>query len=166
MSERQGLHNLVAPRGARKKPKRIGRGPGSGTGKTSGRGHKGQKARKSGGVRPGFEGGQLPLARRLPKRGFKNSLFRTDYQVINIGRLAERYGAGDVVDLASLVEKGLLAKAGDLVKVLAEGDLPHALTINVHKVSKSAQQKIEAAGGSVELVPAQSAHQQRAKKPS
>ncbi len=152
-NERQGLHNLVAPRGARKKPKRVGRGPGSGIGKTSGRGHKGQKARKSGGVRPGFEGGQLPLARRLPKRGFRNALFRKDYTVINVGRLADRFDAGSTVDLAALIERGLLGKANGRVKILGEGDLSVALNVKAHKVSKSAQAKIEAAGGSVEIIP-------------
>ena len=151
--EVQGLHNLVAPIGARKKPKRVGRGEAS-MGKTSGRGHKGQKARKSGGVRPGFEGGQLPLARRLPKRGFSNALFKKTYTVINVGRLAEVFEAGAAVDIPSLIEKGLVSKTSAKVKILGEGELGHALSVKVHKVSASARAKIEAAGGAVEVLEA------------
>lgn len=152
MAKHQGLHNLVAPHGARKKKKRVGRGEASGHGKTSGRGMKGQKARKSGNVRPGFEGGQLPLARRLPKRGFKNALFRKDYVVVNVGRLAERFEGGATVDPAALVATGLLAKASDRVKILGEGDIGHALHLKVHRISASAREKIEKAGGSVEVL--------------
>lgn len=151
--ERQGLHNLVAPKGARKKKKRLGRGEAS-HGKTSGRGHKGQKARKSGNVRPGFEGGTLPLARRLPKRGFNNKAFATEYAIINVGRLAERFEAGATVDPAALVASGLLNKPGARVKVLGEGEIGHALTLKVHKVSASAREKIEKAGGTVEVLEA------------
>lgn len=151
-NEFQGLHNLVAPRGARKKPKRIGRGEGSGHGKTSGRGHKGQKARKSGGVRPGFEGGQLTLARRLPKRGFRNALFRKTFRVVNVGRLAERFEAGSVVDMDALLVAGLVSKPSEKVKLLAQGDISHALTIKVHAASAGAREKIEKAGGSVEVL--------------
>jgi large subunit ribosomal protein L15 len=150
--EIQGLHNLVSPIGSRHRKKRLGRGEASGLGKTSGRGMKGQKARKSGHVRPGFEGGQLPLARRLPKRGFKNALFRNDYTVVNVGRLAERFEAGSTVDPASLMASGLISKAGVRVKILGEGDLGHALTVKVHHISASARAKIEQAGGSVELL--------------
>jgi large subunit ribosomal protein L15 len=151
--ERQGLHNLVAPRGARHRIKRIGRGESSGHGKTSTRGHKGQKARKSGNVRPGFEGGQMRLARRQPKRGFKNFDFKTTYTVVNVGRLAEVFPAGATVDLAALIGHGLVAKPSLLVKLLGTGDVKHALNVKVHKASASAKQKIESAGGTLELVP-------------
>lgn len=150
--EFQGLHNLMAVRGARKRFKRVGRGESSGMGKTCGRGMKGQKARKSGGVRPGFEGGQLPLARRQPKRGFKNYPFRKEFTVVNVGLLSDRFDAGASVDPAALVAAGIVAKATDSVKILGEGDLSHALTIKAHKVSAGARSKIEAAGGSVELI--------------
>lgn len=148
----QGLHNLVAPRGARHRKKRLGRGESSGLGKTSGRGMKGQKARKSGNVRIGFEGGQLPLARRLPKRGFKNALFRTDYTVVNVGRLAQCFVADSKVGVSELLAAGLISKPTDLVKVLAEGDLSHALHLTIHRASASARSKIEQAGGSVALL--------------
>ncbi|MFZ9888848.1 MAG: 50S ribosomal protein L15 [Myxococcota bacterium] len=150
-SQRQGLHNLVAPRGARRNKKRLGRGESS-HGKTSGRGNKGQKARKSGQVRPGFEGGSLPLARRLPKRGFNNKDFASQYAIVNVGRLAERFSAGATVDAVALLENGLLAKANVKVKVLGEGDVGHALTLKVHKISAQAREKIEKAGGSVEVL--------------
>jgi large subunit ribosomal protein L15 len=151
-----GLHNLPAPDGARHKKKRLGRGRPSGHGKTASRGHKGQKKTKSGNVRPGFEGGQLPLARRLPKRGFKNFDFRVDYAVVNLGRLAERFPAGSTIDQAALVGAGL-AKPSDRVKVLGTGDLPHKLSVKVHAISASARQKIEAKGGTVELLGAPAA---------
>jgi large subunit ribosomal protein L15 len=146
-----GLHNLPAPARARHKKKRLGRGRPSGHGKTSGRGHKGQKKTKSGNVRPGFEGGQLPLARRLPKRGFKNFDFRVDYAVVNLNRLSERFEAGAVVDHAALVGAGL-ARPTDKIKVLGTGDLAHKLSVKVHAISASAKQKIEAKGGSVEII--------------
>ena len=146
-----GLHNLVAPAGARHKKKRLGRGRASGHGKTAGRGHKGQKKTKSGNVRPGFEGGQLPMARRLPKRGFKNFQFRTDYQVVNLSRVAERFSAGAVVDLDALVGAGL-AHPKDLVKVLGTGELGHKLTLKVHAISAGARSKVEANGGTIEII--------------
>jgi large subunit ribosomal protein L15 len=152
MTQVQGLHNLVAPIGARKKQKRLGRGEASGHGKTSGRGHKGQKARKSGGVRPGFEGGQMTLARRQPKRGFKNSLFKKTMSPVNVGRLSERFEAGATVDPASLLVAGLLSKPTDKVKILAFGDVKHALKVLAHAVSDAAKAKIEAAGGTVEII--------------
>ena len=161
-TEYQGLHNLVAPRGARKKTKRKGRGESSGVGKTSGRGHKGQKARKSGNVRVGFEGGQLPLSRRLPKRGFRNSPFSVVTTVINVGRLAERFAAGATVDAAALVEAGLLSKPKERVKILGNGELGHALHLRVQAVSASARQKIESAGGSIEEIAALKRTTQRA----
>jgi len=153
-TEIQGLHNLVAPHGARKNKKRLGRGRASGHGKTAGRGHKGQKKTKSGNVRPGFEGGQLPLARRLPKRGFKNFDFRTDYATVNVGRLAERFEAGAVVDIAALIACGLVTKTGLKVKLLGNGEIAHKLTVKVDAVSAGARQKIEAKGGTVEVLDA------------
>ena len=146
-----GLHNLPAPNGARHKKKRLGRGRASGHGKTSGRGHKGQKKTKSGQVRPGFEGGQLPLARRLPKRGFKNFDFRTSFQVVNLGRLNERFENGATVDHAALVGAGLVG-VNDKVKLLGTGDLALKLNVKVHAISASARTKIEAKGGTVELL--------------
>ena len=146
-----GLHNLEAPVGARHKKKRLGRGRASGHGKTSGRGHKGQKKTKSGNVRPGFEGGQLPMARRLPKRGFKNFDFRVDYSPLNLGRIAERFEAGSVVDLEALVGAGL-ARPTDRVKLLGTGDLPHKLSFKVHAASAAAKAKVEAKGGTVEIL--------------
>lgn len=157
MSEKievQGLHNLVAPWGARQAKKRLGRGRASGLGKTSGRGHKGQKKTKSGNVRPGFEGGQLPLARRLPKRGFRNADFRKDYTVVNLGRIAERFEAGETVDPITLVECGLVTQTRMKVKILGTGDLGMKLTVKAHAISASAKAKIEAAGGTVEVLDA------------
>lgn len=148
----QGLHNLVAPIGARKKVKRVGRGESSGHGKTSGRGHKGQKARKSGNVRIGFEGGQIPFTERHPKVGFSNYLSRKTFLTVNLTRIATSFEAGDVVDHASLVEAGLLSKTRGLVKVLGTGELSTALTLKVHAVSASAREKIEKAGGKIEII--------------
>lgn len=150
----QGLHNLVAPHGARKKPKRLGRGRGSGLGKTAGRGHKGQKKTKSGNVRPGFEGGQLPLARRLPKRGFRNAGFRKIFATVNLGRITERFEAGAVIDPQALVECGLVTKPRMKVKILGEGDFNIKVTLKAHAISASAKAKIEAAGGTVEVLDA------------
>lgn len=149
--QKTGLHNLPAPEGARHKKKRLGRGRPSGHGKTAGRGHKGQKKTKSGNVRPGFEGGQLPLSRRLPKRGFKNFDFRVDYQVVNLGHVNGRFENGAVVDHAALVAVGL-AHPADRVKVLGEGDFDKKLTFRVHAISASARAKVEGKGGSVELI--------------
>ena len=151
-TEIQGLHNLVAPEGARHKKKRLGRGRASGHGKTSGRGHKGQKKTKSGNVRPGFEGGQLPLARRLPKRGFRNADFRVTYTVVNVGRLTERFPAGAVVDPASLVAAGLTSKTDSRIKILGTGDVAHKLVVKAHAISTQAKEKIEAKGGTVEVL--------------
>jgi large subunit ribosomal protein L15 len=140
------LANLSPKPGSTKQPKRLGRGPGSGHGKTAGRGHKGYKSRSGSGVKPGFEGGQMPLQRRLPKRGF-NNIFKKEYCLISLSQL-DRFEAGATVDGASLVEAGLV-KQGSLVKVLANGDITKAITLQVDKVSKGAQAKIEAAGGTV-----------------
>jgi large subunit ribosomal protein L15 len=146
-----GLHNLRAPRGATKDRKRVGRGEGSGLGKTSGRGNKGQKARKSGNVRIGFEGGQMPMQRRIPKRGFKNP-FRKEYAVVNVGLLAKHFAANTVVDVEALKGAGLVKALLDGVKVLAVGDIGHALTVKAHRFSTAAREKIEKAGGKVELL--------------
>ncbi|MBC8294150.1 MAG: 50S ribosomal protein L15 [Proteobacteria bacterium] len=143
------LDSMKPAPGSRKKRRRIGRGPGSGHGKTAGRGHKGQGSRAGGNVAPGFEGGQMPLSRRLPKRGFKNP-FRVAYQVIGLGDLAE-FDAGTVVDVEALRTRGL-AKRGLPVKVLANGELSHGLTVKLDAFSKPARAAIESAGGSVELV--------------
>ena len=142
-----GLHNLARPEGATTVPKRKGRGPGSGLGKTAGRGHKGQRARKSGNVRPGFEGGQMPLIRRVPKRGFTNP-FRVDAQVVNLKDLKQVKGTE--ITPATLVEAGLINRAADPVKVLGQGDVSEAYTVTGCAVSASARVKIEKAGGRVE----------------
>ena len=144
------LSNLKPAIGSTKNRKRIGRGPGSGTGKTSGKGHKGQNARSGGGVKPGFEGGQMPLQRRLPKRGFF-SMNKKVYALVNLQDLTN-FEAGSVVDLEVLTKTGLVGAVKDGVKILGTGELTIALTIKAHKFSKSAVAKIEAAGGTVEVV--------------
>ena len=144
------LSNLSPPKGSVKNRKRVGRGPGSGHGKTSCRGHKGQKARSGGKVRPGFEGGQMPLARRLPKRGFTN-IFKKQYALIQVRDLMS-FEKGSVIDPAVLVENGLVAKLLDGVKLLGNGDIDIALTVKVHKCSQAAEAKIIAAGGTVEVI--------------
>ena len=145
------LDELRPAPGAKKRRKKIGRGPGSGHGKTSGKGHKGQKARSGGGKAPGFEGGQMPLYRRIPKRGFTPYGGRTEYAVVNLKSLGG-FPANAVVDPDALVTAGLI-KRGDRarVKVLGEGDVAHALTVKAHAVSESARTKILAKGGSVEV---------------
>ena len=144
------LHELHPAEGSTTAAKRLGRGVGSGLGKTSGKGHKGAKARSGGGKRPGFEGGQTPLARRLPKLpGFRN-INRVEYLPVNVSRLEEKFEAGDVVDGASLKAKGIIKHEDALVKALGDGDITKALTVKVDKVSASAKAKIEAAGGKVE----------------
>lgn len=147
------LHDLKPPVGATKNPKRKGRGPGSGNGKTAGKGHKGQKARSGGKVALGFEGGQMPLHRRLPKRGFRNGKFRKVWEIVNLRDL-ERFDTGSVVDWASLSDAGLVRKPGSAngVKILGSGDLTVKLTVKAAKFSESAKSKIEAAGGTVEVV--------------
>jgi large subunit ribosomal protein L15 len=142
------LNNLSPQPGSRKNKKRVGRGPGSGHGKTATRGHKGFKARSGSGIKPGFEGGQMPLQRRIPKRGFTN-IFKKQYVIINVQDL-ERFAAGSRIDRQSLVAAGLVAKNDGLVKILGNGEVKSALTIAVDKVSSAARQKIEAAGGRVE----------------
>jgi large subunit ribosomal protein L15 len=149
------LEDLKPAPGSTKKRKRIGRGPGSGHGKTSGKGHKGLKARSGGGARPGFEGGQMPLYRRLPKRGFLPYGGKTEFAIVNVGDLSDRFAAGSVVDPDALAGSRLIHKSGRAsVKVLGDGDVAHALTVRAHKVSEGAKQKIEAAGGRVELLAA------------
>ena len=144
------LHELSPAPGSTKKAFRKGRGAGSGNGKTAGKGHKGQKARSGGGVRPGFEGGQMPLTRRLPKRGFTN-IFATKYATINVGDL-NRFEDGAVVDEAAIVAAGLVKKTMDGIKVLGNGELEKKLTVNAKAFSASAKQKIEAAGGKAEVM--------------
>lgn len=145
------LNDLRPNAGGGSKPrKRVGRGIGSGLGKTAGRGHDGQNARSGGGVRPGFEGGQMPLYRRLPKRGFTN-IFATKYSIINIVDL-NRFDENTVVTPELLLEEGLIKKLNDGVKILGDGDLDKKLTVKAHKFSKSAAKKIEAAGGKVEVI--------------
>ena len=144
------LSNLKPAAGSTKNRKRIGRGPGSGSGKTSGKGHKGQNARSGGGVKPGFEGGQMPLQRRLPKRGF-TSLNKKVYALVNLRDL-DAFEAGTVVDIEALGKAGLIGGVKDGVKILADGDIGKALTVQAHKFSKSAADKIEAAGGKAEVL--------------
>ena len=145
------LCDLKPAPGSTHSRKRVGRGPGSGHGKTAGRGMNGQNSRSGGGKGPGFEGGQTPLARRLPKLpGFTN-INRVEYIPVNVSRLEEKFEACDVVDGESLKAKRIIKHADDLVKVLGDGEITKALTVKVDKVSKSAQAKIEAAGGKVEL---------------
>ncbi|EGO65333.1 50S ribosomal protein L15 [Acetonema longum] len=144
------IHELSPAPGSKQSRTRVGRGLGSGLGKTSGRGHKGQKARSGGGVRPGFEGGQKPLYLRLPKRGFKN-IFAKDFVVINISEL-NRFDNGAVVDPVQLVEAGVLKNVRDGVRILGNGELQKSVTVRAHGFTKSAVQKIEAAGGKVEVI--------------
>ena len=144
------LKDLYPAPGSHHRKKRVGRGPGSGKGKTAGRGENGQLSRSGGGKRAGFEGGQTPLARRLPKLpGFTN-INRVEYVPVNVKLLEERFEAGDVVDRDSLIEKGIIKNYEDLIKVLGDGELTKALTVKVDKVAAGAQAKIEAAGGKVE----------------
>lgn len=142
------LGNLSPKKGSNRERKRVARGQGSGRGKTATRGHKGSKSRSGYGVRPGFEGGQMPLQRRLPKRGF-NNIFRKEYAIVQVQAL-ETLEAGSRVDRVALIQAGLVDKRATLVKVLANGELTKSLTVAVDKVSEGARKKIEAAGGTVE----------------
>jgi len=144
------LNELYPAAGSRFEPKRKGRGIGSGNGKTAGKGHKGQKARSGGGVRPGFEGGQMPLSRRIPKRGFIN-IFAKEYVGVNVSAL-EKFDNGAVVDSNALLEKRIIRKTGDGLKILGNGNLTKKLTVKATAFSESAKQKIEAAGGTAEVV--------------
>jgi large subunit ribosomal protein L15 len=149
------IEDLRPAPGSTKKRKRVGRGRSSGHGKTSGRGSKGLQARSGGGAKPGFEGGQMPLYRRLPKRGFLPHGGKTEFAIVNVKDLGARFTAGSVVEPESLVQAGLIKKSGRAaVKVLGDGDLVHALTVRAHRVSESARRKVEAAGGRVEMLSA------------
>ena len=143
------LHELKPAAGSTTAPKRLGRGVGSGLGKTSGKGHKGAKARSGGGKRPGFEGGQMPLYRRVPKKGFTN-IFRTEYATVNVGQL-EIFEDGATVTVDVLKQAGLVKKIMDGVKILGNGDLTKKLTVEAAKFTESAKQKIEALGGKAEV---------------
>lgn len=153
MQERKdylGLHNLQAPIGARKAPKRLGRGEASGLGKTSGRGHKGQKARKSGNVRIGFEGGQKPLARRLPKHGFKS--MQPKSTAINLALISDRFEENASINPNSLLAAGLIRNLNSKIKILGDGDAKKGFQIQTHSISASARTKIENLGGKVEIL--------------
>jgi large subunit ribosomal protein L15 len=141
------LHDLRPAEGSKKKRKRLGRGSASGQGTTAGKGTKGQKARSGGGTRPGFEGGQMPLTRRLPKKGFNNARFATVYEIVNLGTINDRFDDGDEVNLKTLKEKGIVSGNKCGVKVLGNGDFGKKLKFDVEKVSASALEKIKAAGG-------------------
>ncbi len=145
------LHELAPAEGSKKAVKRIGRGPASGQGKTAGKGQKGQKSRSGYSRRPGFEGGQMPLQRRLPKRGF-NNIFASEYAIVNVSDLEKRFEDGATVDAQSLIESGLIKKALDGIKVLGKGEITKALTVKADKFSETAKTKIEAAGGKVEVL--------------
>lgn len=144
------LHELRPQEGSKKARHRVGRGIGSGSGKTSGRGTKGLYSRSGGSSRPGFEGGQMPLYRRLPKRGFKN-IFAKEYAEVNVAQL-NRFENGEVVDPVSLIEKGILKNVCDGIRILGNGELEKAVTVRAHGFTKTAQEKIEAAGGKVEVI--------------
>jgi len=145
------LNELSPAEGSAKKPYRKGRGAGSGNGKTAGKGHKGQNARSGGGVRPGFEGGQIPLYRKLPKRGFKNR-FAVVYTTVNVSSLDAKFSDGDVVDIEALIAAGVVKKVNDGLKVLGRGEITKNLTVKAAKFSESAKAKIEAAGGTTEVI--------------
>ena len=146
-----GLHNLRPAKGSVRNRKRVGRGPGSGLGKTAGRGEKGQKSRSGFARKPGFEGGQMPLHRRVPKRGFTNSPFRKEYATVNLGRL-EVFEAGTIVTPELLVKQGIVKRLLGGLKVLADGQLTKALTVHAHRFSGKAQERIASLGGKAELI--------------
>jgi len=145
------LHELSPVEGSKKGAKRIGRGHGSGWGKTAGKGHKGQKARAGHGMRPGFEGGQMPLQRRIPKRGF-NNIFAKEIVIVNVGTLEKKFENGATVDTEALIKAGIIKNSFDGVKILSNGTLTKSLTVKANAFSKSAKEKIEAAGGKAEVV--------------
>ena len=145
------LHELSPVAGSKKDAKRIGRGHGSGWGKTAGKGHKGQKARAGHGMRPGFEGGQMPLQRRLPKRGF-NNIFAKEIVIVNLGTLDKKFDNGATVDTEALIHAGIIKNSFDGVKILSNGTLTKSLTVKANAFSKSAKEKIEAVGGKAEVV--------------
>ena len=146
------IHDLSPVPGSRRKAKRLGQGIASGTGKTSGKGHKGHKSRTGGGVRPGFEGGQMPLVRRVPKRGFNNARFAKEYQIVNLSSLADKFEAGREIAAQDLLNAGLIRSLCQPVKILAKGEPGKAFTLKVDAVSAGARAKIEAAGGKVEVI--------------
>ena len=146
-----GLDNLKPAKGSVRRPRRVGRGPGSGRGKTAGRGEKGQKSRSGYSRKVGFEGGQMPLHRRVPKRGFSNHLFRKEYAEINLGRL-EVFEEGAIITPDVLIQRGLIKKTRDGVKVLGQGSLSKALTVRAHKFSAAAREGIAKAGGTAETL--------------
>ncbi len=145
------IHDLSPAEGSVSSKKRLGRGTGSGLGKTSGKGHKGQKARSGGGVRPGFEGGQMPLYLRLPKRGFTNARFKKHYSEVNVSKLND-FRAGTNVTVEKLIEAGIIKQVQDGVKIMGAGELTKRLTVTAHKFTKGAIEKIEAAGGKTEVI--------------
>ena len=145
------LHELQPAAGSVKDVKRIGRGHGSGQGKTAGKGHKGQKARSGGSIRPGFEGGQMPLQRRMPKRGFKN-IFAKGFATVNVSELEKRFENGAVVDAQALIESGAIKDAKDGIKILGNGELSKNITVKAVKFTASAKEKIEKAGGTAEVI--------------
>lgn len=145
------LNELKPAKGAKREAKRVGRGKGSGLGRTAGRGEKGLRARSGGGTPPGYEGGQMPLQRRIPKRGFHNP-FRKEYSIVNVRDLT-RFAAGSVVDIDALKAAGMVKNVRDGVKLLGDGDVKHALTVKVNRASKEAARKVVAAGGIVEVSP-------------
>ena len=145
------LHELAPAVGSTKEVKRIGRGHGSGNGKTAGKGHKGQKARSGGSIRPGFEGGQMPLQRRMPKRGF-NNIFAKEFATVNVSELEKRFEDGAVVDAQALIESGAINSAKDGIKILGNGELSKKLTVKAAKFTAAAQEKIEKAGGKAEVM--------------
>ncbi len=145
------IHDVTAKGTKYKARKRVGRGPGSGTGKTAGRGHKGQRSRSGDHPRLGFEGGQMPLYRKVPKRGFTNARFKKHYTLVNI-ELLQNFESGSEVDLDTVLEKGLSRRTGNMLKVLGQGEITIPLTVRAHKFSASAKAKIEAAGGVAEVL--------------
>ena len=145
------LNELIPPRGHRTRKKRVGRGIGSGQGKTSGRGHKGQMSRTGSGHKPGFEGGQMPLIRRIPKRGFSNTIFSTDYQIVNVESLA-KCSQEKIITPEILCKNNLIDDSSKKVKILGNGEIKKALTIKAHAFSESAIKKIQNAGGNIELI--------------
>jgi len=150
--EIMNLHDLHPVPGSKRKPKRLGQGIGSGTGKTAGKGHKGQKSRSGGGVRPGFEGGQMPLMRRIPKRGFNNARFAVNYQIVNIESLCRVFAPDQEVTIMELLSSRLVHNAMLPVKILARGEMDKPLIVKANAFSESAKSKIEAAGGKAEVV--------------
>ena len=152
-----GIHNIGAPKGANKNKKRLGRGPGSGTGKTAGRGHKGQKSRSGYSGRPGFEGGQMPLQRRLPKRGFTN-IFKKVWIEVKLSELEKRFDEADHITPELMAERGMIKKSHltrfDGVVILGGGDVSKKLNVSAHRFSRSAKEKLEAAGGTATLITA------------